>query len=95
MQLIAHKRSNLQVNPVLAQMPDPYPRNHPQQQVTRSPLALQFRHAESRDVAMDLSRDSMSLGLEGGGAPRMDLETVLSHGLLGGTVESPRLPAGE
>ena len=58
-------------------------------------MAHQFHAPEVREVAMDLSRDETSLGLAGGGSPRVDFGTVVSHSLVGATTGSPRIPAGE
>ena len=63
--------------------------------VTRTPVAQQFHAPEVRDLGMDLSRDETWLGLACGGSPRVDFGTVMSHLLVGATVGSPRLHAGE
>ena len=58
-------------------------------------MAHHFHAAEVRDVAMDLSRHGTSLGLAGGGSPRVDFGTVMSHLLVGATPRSLPMPAGE
>ena len=94
-QLSPHEPGNLQINPVLSQISNPYSRNLSPTLLTRYPLANQFHPAERRDVAMDLSREATSLGLGGGGDPRVDFVTVMSHLQVDATAVSPGMPAGE
>ena len=64
MQLSPQQRRNLIINPVLAQMSNPYARNHTLPLETGFDLFNQLRHVDSREVAMQLSRNPKTLRIK-------------------------------
>ena len=76
-------------------MANTYPHNLSASLETSSLVAHQFHSPEVRDVAIKLSRAETSVGLAGGGSPRLDFGTVMSHLLVGSTTGRPRMPAAD